>query len=63
MDEHDIFKDVTLNQAQHLEMYAAAFLKEVGSDRASEYILVQKICHNPLNVSWSFEKKSEFSHD
>lgn len=44
-------------QQDRLEMFAAAFVKEVGSHKASDYQLVQMPQGHPLEVRWWFEKK------
>lgn len=43
-------------RAQHLEMYAAAFMKEVGSSTASKYILVERVSPDGLKRTWAFER-------
>ncbi|MCB0423036.1 MAG: hypothetical protein KDD13_00215 [Mangrovimonas sp.] len=42
-------------ESELLEIYCAAFLKEVGSDKAKEYQLVRRMSYNG-GVTWKFEK-------
>lgn len=41
-------------RSQHLEILAGAFLKEVGSSKASEYQLVEE--WGDKKIKWRFEK-------
>lgn len=51
----NVIAEVMQKQSEHLEKFAAAFLKEVGSAEASKYQLVQQMKGD--KVSWWFEKK------
>lgn len=51
----NILSEVMETQYQHLEKFAAAFLKEVGSEKASEYQLVQQFKGD--RVCWWWEKR------
>ena len=53
----DLLERVANERALHIEMYAAAFLREVGTQKASEYILVER--HEDNKITWSFEQKHE----
>ena len=52
-----LLDEVWHKRHQHIEMYAAAFLREVGTDEASQYILVEHYSDN--KIRWSFEKKHD----
>jgi hypothetical protein len=43
-----------LIRRDHIEMYAAAFLREVGAAEASQYVLVER--HENKKITWSFER-------
>jgi hypothetical protein len=55
-------KEIMKARAEHLEMYCAAFIKEVGPISVLEYELVEQIESNPIDgiiqrVTWRFRKK------
>ena len=50
-----LLEQVADKRAAYLEMYAAAFLREVGTHEASKYTLVERIADN--EITWSFEQK------
>lgn len=58
-DFAELAKAVANARAEHLERFAAAFFKQVGSDQAAlDYVLVEE--HpDPETVTWRFEKKGE----
>lgn len=43
----------------HIEMYAAAFVTEVGAANASNYQLVEERSRDGLKITWRFERKDE----
>lgn len=51
----ELTKKVMDKESELLEIYCAAFLKEVGSDKAKEYQLVRRMSYNG-GVTWKFEK-------
>lgn len=46
-------------RAQYIEMFAAAFLEQVGSKKASRYQLTETVTHDKdvMTTKWSFEKR------
>jgi hypothetical protein len=46
-------------QSAHIEMYAAAFLKQVGSTEASKYRLVNRYNTDTDCITWSFELRDD----
>jgi hypothetical protein len=54
---YNLLEEVMHKRNAHLEMYAAAFVKEVGTHEASQYVLIERIEHN--KITWSFEKKHD----
>jgi len=60
----EFIHEVSTTRAEHLEMYAAAFIKEVGAEEASKYQLVERteIFASTTKTSWTFEKKEEECH-
>lgn len=49
-------EEIADKRAEYIEKYAAAFLKEVGSEKASQYQLVERQYPGQLTITWSFEK-------
>jgi hypothetical protein len=48
--------DCIMSRAQHLEMFAAAFLQYVGSDKVLEYELIEESDVKNLRTRWFFRK-------
>ncbi len=46
-------------RTEHLEMYAAAFVKEVGCEEASKYVLTERLDHATHTYTWAFKLRSE----
>jgi len=55
LEEH--IKEVMKAHHEHLEKFAAAFLKHVGATDAVNYRLIEK--REGLQTSWYFERKEE----
>lgn len=45
-----------MSRQQHLEMFAAAFLQIVGSDKVLEYELIEETDVKNLRTKWFFRK-------
>lgn len=56
-DITNIVSRIMETQAERLEIFAAAFLKEVGSEKATEYVLCQQLSGPDGICKWWFEKK------
>ena len=48
-------EEIALQREARLAMFAAAFLKEVGTDKALDYVLVETRDAN--KTSWKWERK------
>lgn len=57
--ESEVEKRALTSRSKHLEIYAAAFLKEVGSDKASQYELVEEWSEG--KIRWYFRKRDTLS--
>lgn len=52
-------EEIQTSRNLHLEIYAAAFLKEVGVEEASKYQLVEKYDAENHTYTWRFERRDE----
>lgn len=50
--------EILRTRAEHIEMLAAAFIKRVGSQEASEYCLVEQRSDDGLETKWYFKRRS-----
>ena len=48
---------IALNREAHLAMFSAAFLKQVGSNQALDYMLVEEWTKDKTSVRWYWELK------
>lgn len=46
-----------MERAQYIEIFSAAFIKEVGEAKASKYKLVETVIHKSrkMTTTWKFE--------
>lgn len=54
-----LMDDLMRTRADHLEKFAAAFLKEVGSSEASKYELVECRSDDGSQIRWYWRRKDE----
>lgn len=52
--------EVLKQHHEHLEKFICAFIAEVGSEKASEYVLVEQKFDD--RVEWRFEHKNDLQH-
>lgn len=51
-------EEIVRTRSGHLEVYCAAFIKEVGSKEASKYSLIEERSDDGRKIIWYFEKRS-----
>ncbi len=56
MTKKEKMEQIERTRSEYMEKFAAAFLKETGSEKASQYKLVER--HDGHTIEWSFEPKS-----
>ncbi len=55
----ETLRKVIESRREHLEMYAAAFVLEVGCEEASKYVLTEHLNHETATYTWQFRLLSE----
>lgn len=56
------FEDYLKARAEHIEKFAAAFVKQVGNERAAQYELVEQRDADGLCLRWFFRPKKDVTN-